>query len=60
MGRNRHKTRNEEHPKPQPTQSQSNYSLNSLGESFDPTLWDALRNVAKTSENEQSTKIKDK
>jgi hypothetical protein len=60
MGRNRHKTRNEQHPKPQPTQSQSNYSLNSLGESFDHSLWDALRNVATRSENHQQAKNKDK
>lgn len=62
MGRNRHKTRNENHPKPtttkqpQPlsTQSQSIYSLNSLGENFDESLWDELRNLAMNSENEQS------
>jgi hypothetical protein len=62
MGRNRHKTRNDNHPplkpttKPQPqsTQSQSIYSLNSLGENFDESLWDELKNLAMNSENEQS------
>lgn len=56
MGRNRHKTRNDNHPKPQSqsTKSQSIYSLNSLGESFDETLWNELKNLAMNSENEQS------
>ena len=63
MGRNRHKTRNDNHPplkpttkQPQPlsTQSQSIYSLNSLGENFDESIWDELRNLATDSEIEQT------